>query len=49
MNKEAVGMENLPNVFIEKITIYPFPLNSATPAKKEIVVTLAMYDHLHGS
>jgi hypothetical protein len=48
MNKEAVGMENLPNVFIEKITIYPFPLNTQAGilGRKEIVVTLAMYDHL---
>jgi len=45
MNIQTVGQENLPNVFIEEITIYP-TTDVLNPDKDHrIVVRLAMYDH----
>lgn len=40
MNEKTVGTENLPNVYIEKINIYP-----AADSRKRIVIRLSMFDH----
>ena len=44
MNDMTVGMENLPNVFIDKIDIYTMSQNN-NPNRRRIRVKLCMYDH----
>ena len=46
MNEMTVGMENLPNVFIERIDLYPMLRpNTGDAYKYRIRVKLCMYDH----
>jgi len=40
MNLETVGMENLPNIFIRKIFVYPY-----SETLNEVTIVLNMYDH----
>lgn len=45
MNKMTVGMENLPNVFIEKVFVFVTGDVLAEDYNQRISITLAMYDH----
>lgn len=45
MSVESVGIENLPNVFIDEIFIYSNSNSSANVGEERIVVRLGMYDH----
>ena len=46
MNEMTVGMENLPNVFIDRIDLYPMRRpNTSGIDKYRIQVKLCMYDH----
>jgi hypothetical protein len=46
MNEMTVGMENLPNVFIERIDLYPMlQPNTTSTNRYRVQVKLCMYDH----